>query len=135
MAKAKYPHMRKPEQAVWERALNVLKFPEGTYYIYDMHLGNGMPLRADWPEWVQRMATALTQRRVDAVAVAPNGIFIIEVKIRADAGGIGQLLLYRQLYVARFGVVPEPKLIMVAGSASFDLAIILAELGINLVIA
>lgn len=46
------------------------------------------------PDW-----SALTSKRIDVVAETDLGLTLIEVKPRASASALGQLLLYRDLYV------------------------------------
>lgn len=47
------------------------------------------------PDWA-----ALTSKRIDVVAMTDVGLTLIEVKPRASFTALGQLLVYRDLYVA-----------------------------------
>ena len=101
--RARYPHMRASEAAVWSQFLSQCEFPFLSV-VYDLHLGEGVPSVVGEPEWLTRLKLAVSRRRVDAVAETSVDIWIFEVKERIGLSALGQLLTYFDLYVATYPV-------------------------------
>lgn len=92
-----YLHMREDEARIWKRFLEQTDL-EFTRVIYDLHLGVGvLPLPAD-PEYMRRLLSAVTKKRVDAVGETATDIWIFEVKPRISMSALGQLVTYFELY-------------------------------------
>lgn len=92
-----YPHMRVDEARIWTRFLSSTEL-EFTRVIYDLHLGVGtLPLPAD-PDYMRRLLSAVTKKRVDAVGETDKDIWIFEVKPRISMSALGQLVTYFELY-------------------------------------
>jgi len=66
---------------------------------YDVHLGEGVPLKHIYPPEIVRAAKILTQKRVDVVGYRGEEVWIIEVKPDAGLSALGQLLGYRALWI------------------------------------
>jgi len=58
----------------------------------------------------QKMIISLRERRIDAVCETPTEIWILEVKDKLRASGIGQLLTYEYFYKERFKPVKPVRL-------------------------
>lgn len=115
----KYPHMLGEDVVIWERFIE--KYPDRYDSVdYDWRVGRGMELDADWEENVKRMATAITQKRIDAVGWNGDDVTIIEVKKSVSIGTLGQILGYRSLFVKEFPNFSVPKLLVVCESMGFD---------------
>lgn len=71
-------------------------------FAYDVHVGTGMNPDPEWLPSMRRDAKRLTQYRVDVLAQATNGLFIIEVKPRPAIGVLGQVLGYLSLFKADY---------------------------------
>ena len=99
--RARYPHIRASEAAIWSRFLGTteLGFERVTY---DLHLGEGVLVTEGEPEWLRRLKLATSRRRVDAVAETAEDIWIFEVKERVGLSALGQLLAYFDLYVEEY---------------------------------
>lgn len=92
-----YPHMRADEARIWTRFLQKTDL-EFTRVTYDLHLGVGvLPLPAD-PDYMRRLLSAVTKKRVDAVGETDTDIWIFEVKPRISMSALGQLVTYFELY-------------------------------------
>ena len=106
------------------------------------------PLKGEWelevrlpaalPEWVQnqpeafaRMWMTVTAKRIDAVCKAEHAIHIIEAKKRLMASGIGQLLVYRSMYVNYLQPKKPVYLWLIAKYDDQDIRKICNEYGIN----
>jgi len=93
----RYPHMLTDEARIWTKFLNQtdLEFTEVTY---DLHLGFGvLPLPSD-PEYMKRLLSAVTKKRVDAIGETKTDIWIFEVKPRISMSALGQLVTYFELF-------------------------------------
>ena len=71
---------------------------------------------------------ALTQKRIDVVAIADGEPTIIEVRPRADHTAVGNLMAYRILFNTTFKA--DAKILVVSDSISEDDKTILTSLGI-----
>lgn len=92
-----YPHMRSDEARIWTKFLEATDL-EFTRVTYDLHLGTGvLPLPTD-PDYMRRLLSAVTKKRVDAVGETETDIWIFEVKPRISMGALGQLVTYFELY-------------------------------------
>ncbi len=95
--RTRYPHMMADEARIWTRYLETtdLVFEKITY---DLHLGAGvLPLPGD-PEYMRRLLSAVTKKRVDALGETKEDIWIFEVKPRISMSALGQLVTYFELY-------------------------------------
>jgi hypothetical protein len=106
---------------IWERFLE--KYPARcSRYEYDVKVGEGIPVDPSWPENIQRMATQLTQGRVDVVGFSPGVVHIIEVKPDASFSALGQVLgymfLYKLTYPGMYRLVGEVVSDRVSGDAA-----------------
>ena len=93
----KYPHMFPGDIEIWKRFLTEYPF-HAEKYEYDVKVGDGVELEESWPENIRKMATELTQGRIDVVGFSRNEILIIEVKRDASFSALGQVLGYMFLY-------------------------------------
>ena len=91
-----------------------------------------MPIQTSWPLWLQEMATALTQRRLDVLVVDGDAVTIVEIKQRASTSAVGQLLTYRELYRVYIDAAAAPSLAIIAAEGSFDMEQTLAAFNIAL---
>ena len=115
-----YKHLRPSEIEIFERFLEVNPLEEAIFD-FDVHLGSGVPSQPHWPGWLVEMAKTLTQRRVDVVAYQPDKTWILEIKVRSGPSAIGQLLLYRQLFMEKFNPPELPLLGVIARRDSHDM--------------
>ncbi|MBA7568671.1 hypothetical protein ES708_10405 [subsurface metagenome] len=93
----RYLHMLADEARIWTKFLRTteLVFDDITY---DLHLGAGvLPLPGD-PEYMRRLLSAVTKKRVDALGETAEDIWIFEVKPRISMSALGQLVTYFELY-------------------------------------
>jgi hypothetical protein len=97
----RYPHMLEDEARIWTKFLETtdLIFEN---VIYDTHLGTGtLPLPSD-PEYMRRLLSAVTKKRVDAIGETVEDIWIFEVKPRISMSALGQLVTYFELYQTEY---------------------------------
>lgn len=121
-----YPHMLEDEARIWTKFLRVTDLAFGSI-VYDLHLGTGiLPLPSD-PEYMRRLLSAVTKKRVDALGETETDIWIFEVKPRISMSALGQLVTYFELYQQQFRPV-KPLMLAAIGEreapdiqATFDL--------------
>lgn len=125
----KFPGMLPREIVVLKSWLSI---HEGEYdrFDYNLRLGKGDDPGNTFPDNIRKMAVENTQKRVDAVAWKGTLPTIIEVKDRATASAIGQLVTYRALWLQTFPSGPSPKMLLVANKIAPDIVIVLQHAGI-----
>lgn len=128
---AKLAHMRPGEVALFQRFEQLAPLGDALFD-FDIRLGRGIPLNPAWPPWLAAMATALTQKRVDVVAITPAGTWILEIKPRAGPGAVGQLLTYLSLYAAQHPELAPFHLGIIADRNSFDMLDVFRDHSIQL---
>jgi hypothetical protein len=85
---------------------------------FNVRIGSGTDPGDKYPDYVRQGAIKNTQRRIDAIGWSGNQATLIEVKSRASFNAMGQLLGYRQLWIADNPTLPEPILLLVAQSTA-----------------
>ncbi len=131
--KHKYAHMLGDEAIIWERFIDA----HPGYYStcdYDYRVGEGMILNIEWEDNIKRMATAITQKRIDVLAWVGDIPTIIEVKRRAGLGTLGQLLGYWSLFRKDFPHFVRPKLLLICESIDEDTIAVMEDNNIPVVV-
>ena len=122
-------HLRASERDLFRAFLASNPLPDASYD-FDFRLGQGIPPDPAWPPWLADMALALTQRRADVLATTPSAYWILEIKDRAGPDAIGQLLLYRALFLNEYQPELPVRLGIIAPRLGFDLQPVLDEFDI-----
>jgi hypothetical protein len=121
-----------PEETLVLRAWLVLHESEYDRFDYNMRIGQGIdPGPAYTPE-VRKQNIDNTQLRIDAVAFKGQQATIIEVKRRATASNVGQLLTYDSVWRKQFTGQPSPILRLVVNTFSHHILARVTEAGIHL---
>ena len=93
-----YPHMYHNDIKIWKRF--IAKFGKDYQrFEYDVKVGSGTGDIRGRRDAFSRMQQILSLYRIDVLALRSENIEIIEVKPRATAGAIGQVLTYRELFI------------------------------------
>ena len=82
-------------------------------FTYDLHVGAGTDPGPRLETNLRQMAIALTQKRIDAVALKDGLTTLFEVKPHAGLSALGQILGYGELWSADH-----------TGSVKYDLAVV-----------
>jgi hypothetical protein len=98
---------------------------------FNVRLGDGITPPDGFAPELQQMATDLTQKRADLVAIAGTIADLVEVKVRISFGVIGQLLGYQHLWERDFPQYQIRKLIAIGRSVVQDADGALARHNIN----
>ena len=121
--RSSYPGMSRDDVPVWTRF--VLAFPDAFDEVaYSVRVGQGADPLPSMDHLERLILRTLTQRRIDVVGFKAGRATLIEVKPRLGATALGQLLVYRRLWLQDFPGIPLGGLMAVVGHArSEDLAI------------
>lgn len=93
-----FVHMSPNDIAIWVRYL-IAGGERYAPFTYDVRVGDGVTMPAGSDRRAISAAYALTTKRIDVLCIV-NGIArIIEIKKRAGAGAVGQLITYEQLFL------------------------------------
>lgn len=131
MVRPLFKHMLPAEVQLWERFLR-LHGGKWTRYEYDLHVGEGIPLKPEWPGNIKAMAYEVTAKRIDAVGFMPGEITIFEVKPDAGLAAIGQLVSYRELYLRQFTPPERIRLAVVTDNILPDEVYVYEKQGIEI---
>lgn len=126
----KYPGMAPREVLIWRKWLEAHQ-SEYTGWAYNVLLGNGIDPGPAYPQVYRDQYIRNTQKRADAVAYQGIHSFIFEVKDRAVASSMSQLLTYKALWQVTFPGTPAPVLVLVSNRVAADMPMVLAASGIR----
>jgi len=116
---SKFPHLVGGDVPVW-RAFLSLGVSRYLRFAYDVRVGEGIDVSGLSPD-LARIGTLLTQKRIDVVGERAGPVYdLIEVKLSAGLGAVGQLLGYQVLFPLSFPELPLADVVLVAGSVDRD---------------
>ncbi len=121
-----------PREIVVFRAWLRLHEAEYDRFDYNMRIGAGNDPGPTYDETTRRMAIANSQKRIDAVGYKGLDVTIIEVKDRAQASAIGQLVTYDAIWRQDHATERPPTLLLVTNRLAPDLIPVLQRSGIRL---
>ncbi len=127
----KYPGMA-PREVIIFRAWLALHQSEYDRFEYNVRVGNGIDPGDAYPAIYRQQYIENTQKRVDVVAWKGDQPTIIEVKDRATASSMSQILTYKALWPITFPDSPAPKLLLVTNRVAADMPMVLDASGITL---
>lgn len=129
----RYPHLMVGDVEIWERYLD-LHAKEWTGFRYDVRVGSGAEELPEAPEYLRRMALALTEKRIDVLGEKGQELWIIEVKPNAMLSAVGQVLSYQVLFEDRFPEQRKPYLMIVTDRIGPDIDSLCQKFNISLVV-
>lgn len=114
-----YPHMKPRDIAIWERFIE--KYPDYFERVqYDVPCGTGPDFDTLIDDYTGAHAEKLYKKKIDVVAFRGANISIIEVKPSAGASAVGQVRMYKHLYLADYSPPDEPELLIITDKADKD---------------
>lgn len=99
---------------------------------YNTRIGSGVDPGPTWPDYVRQCAVMNSQLRLDAVAWKGSNPTLIEVKDRAGASALGQLLTYEAVWLRDFPTGPPPLLILVTNRIQVNMGPLITKAGVRL---
>lgn len=97
-------------------------------YRFDVRVGGAVKVPKDSPSWLIDNADALSRKRIDVVMEDNKNIYVVELRVRAKANVLGDLIAYRFLYMNQFVPIKPVVPILVTDAVEPDLLISLHEL-------
>ncbi len=124
------PHMLNTDVPVWYRFLEKYEsFFDNLYY--DVLLGGPTLTKAEREDPILRMWRTNNSKRADAVAELSDEVWIIEVAERPGLRAVGQLQVYRSLWIEDPPILKPEKMVLVAAAFDQDLLASAARIGIE----
>ena len=93
--------MMREDTAVWDKFL-ASEFVKIDAVWYDVRVGSSVLAGVEATDMERKIADGLTRKRIDVVAKVGGGIWVIEVKPRANMYAVGQVLTYSRLFSSEF---------------------------------
>lgn len=96
-----YAHMKPADRKIWEKF--IAEFPDAYDECrYDVHVGSIPKFVDPNPLSGSDGEERLYKRKIDVIAYKENEIDAIELKPRAGSSAIGQVLMYRDLFIKEY---------------------------------
>ena len=125
--------MMPEDTAVWTKFLEsgLLQIRE---VWYDVRVGQSVKVEGSPGDISERISKGLTRKRIDAVAYVGGGLWVIEVKPRANMYAVGQVITYARLfgqeYEAPGAIIP----VIISDTYDEDLLDEFDELGVLVIV-
>ena len=129
----RYPHMMPKDTMVWTKFLQSQQFGLKEVW-YDVHVGPRMETTNESDKILVAVSDGLTRKRIDVVASVGGGFWIIEVKPRADAMAVGQVLNYAHLFRKQFGTMMTVVPVIVADEVDPVIIDQIDDLGVGVLV-
>lgn len=127
-----YPHMKPNDEAIWNRFLS--EFPNAYDSVqYSVPCGRGAEFDTLITEETGAHDEYLYKRKIDAVGFKDDTVTIIELKPNAGSSAIGQVKMYRDLYIKDYSPVRFPNMLIITDRFDDDVAEFAAREGIQLI--
>ena len=127
-----YPHMLAEDTIVWTKFLEWQNFELKEVW-YDVRVGSSVLRGVDSSRLEQRIADGLTRKRIDVVARVGGGVWVIEVKPRADMYAVGQVISYARLFANQYESPGQIWPVIICDSYDRDLLDEFDELGVMVI--
>jgi len=127
----KYPGMAPREVLIWREWLR-LHQQDYSRWDYNVLVGTGVDPGPSYPQVYREQYIRNTQKRMDAIAYQGAQPSIFEIKDRATASSMSQLLTYGALWHVTFPGTLAPRLVLVTNRVTADMPMVLDKLGIRL---
>ena len=98
---------------------------------YNARIGAGFDPGAAWGESIRAMAIANSQKRLDVVAMQGSQATLCEVKDRAGAAALGQLLTYMPLWSIAHPDLPRARMRLITNRLQPDIGVVATFWGIE----
>jgi hypothetical protein len=113
-------HMSQMEAFLWVKFLEA-NGNDFFNYEYDVYIRKPVNVPREYEAEYKAMAISLSSLRIDATMQDKNNIYIVEIRPGATHSAIGQLIMYRFLYLLQFNPIKPVKMMLI--SDKYDPAI------------
>ena len=114
-----YPHMMPEDRAIWERFIE--KYPDAYDTVqYDVPCGSDPEFNSSVQEEIGGNAIKLYKKKIDVLAFKGDAIDIIELKPKAGASAVGQVKMYKNLYIKDYTPPVTPRCVLITDAANSD---------------
>ena len=128
-----YPHMKPNDKEIWDRF--IVNNPSAYDYCqYDVLVGSDPAFDTTVTPETGGDAWKLYQKKIDVVGFKGERIDLIELKPRAGAAAIGQVLMYRKLYKKDYSPPTQPKCIIITDDVKTDTLEFAKEQGVSIIV-
>lgn len=108
----KFPRMSPQDVEIWKRF--IIKYGNKfDSFDYDLPVGEGEDPGEEYEPFLRKDFIDLTKKRIDAVGYKDGQPTIIEIKPRAGSTALGQLLVYRKLFLKSFSQFSSVPLLLI----------------------
>lgn len=121
--------MMREDTEVWSKFL-ASEFIEIKEVWYDVRVGSSVLGQDMHSDLEHRIAAGLTRKRIDVVARVAGGVWVIEVKPRANMYAVGQVVTYARLYAQEYAVSGQIIPVIICDDYDVDLVEEFDELGV-----
>lgn len=105
--------------AVWDRFLDLYGYGF-VGFRYDVHVGGEVKRESAWTDKQFFGASWLAAKRIDAVGYKAGETTIFEVKPEAGCTAVGQLVVYRMLFIEKYRPIGRLECALVCSNATID---------------
>lgn len=128
-----YPHMKPNDVLIWHAFID--KYPASFDFVqYDVPCGSGPQFDTLINEETGGHVEKLYKRKIDVVAFKGDEITIIEVKPRAGASAVGQVKMYRKLYIQDYSPPRYPDCVIITDEEIADVREYGRDEGVKLIV-
>lgn len=127
----RYPHMLPLDAAVWTRYLQEMDHHINLVW-YDYHVGAQVTVPPDAPAWMHPLAAEISRKRIDVLALRGDTYTIIEVKPWGSMQALGQVMTYRELFIAEHPEIQQLDAAIVCLTADRDVLNVADQNGIEI---
>lgn len=128
-----YPHMKPNDVAIWERF--IANYPEAYDYCqYDVLVGSDPEFDTTVTPDTGGDEWKLYQKKIDVVGLKGEDITIIELKPKAGASAVGQIKMYRRLYIKDYSPAKAPDMVIITDEISPDTREFARDEGVKIIV-
>ena len=130
--RSRYPHMLPEDVVVWREYLGGDQVDFNCVW-YDVHVGHAMSVPLGSPAYMHRVVAGISRKRIDVVGLVGDELRIIELKGHAGMESIGQVVTYRQLFLAEFKTRLPVTCWIICGTADRDILDLAEKLEVQII--
>ena len=128
-----YPHMLSEDTDVWTKYLQRPVKPILEVW-YDVHVGSGMADHFAGDALGTRIASGVLRKRIDAVCLLEDSIWVVEIKPLASMLALGQVISYYRMFVSEYSIIRRVFPVVICDAVDEDLISTYRAAGVGLIV-